>query len=148
MNPAHARERGGARFVRSIGAAVAVLALAGCSGNEGADEGRGACSEGAISRLYLGQDTPTGAVTDAQWRAFLVDAVAPRFPDGFTELQAHGHWRDPRGTTIEEDTRIVEIVHDGSPYARERVRAVAADYKRRFAQQSVLVAQSESFQCF
>ena len=56
-------------------------------------------------------------------------------PAGFTELQAQGHWRDDRGTIIEEDTRIVEIVHDGARLSRERVRAVAADYKHRFAQQ-------------
>jgi hypothetical protein len=49
---------------------------------------------------------------------------------------------------IEEETRIVEIAHDRSPLARDRVRAVAVDYKRRFAQQSVLVTQFESVQCF
>jgi Protein of unknown function (DUF3574) len=100
------------------------------------DDGVESCSEGAVSRLYMGQTTPGGAVTEMQWRAFVAESVTPRFPAGFTELQAQGHWRDGRGTTIEEGTRIVEIVHDGEPLSRERVREVAADYKHRFAQQS------------
>ena len=106
------------------------------------------CSEGAVSRLYLGQATPAGAVTEMQWRAFVAESVTPRFPAGFTELQAQGHWRDDRGATIEEGTRIIEIFHDGEPLSRKRVRAVAADYKRRFAQQSVLITEARSFHCF
>jgi hypothetical protein len=106
------------------------------------------CSEGAVSRLYLGQTTPAGAVTELQWRAFVAESVTPRFPAGFTELQAQGHWRDDRGTITEEDTRIVEIVHGGEFPSRERVRAVAADYKHRFAQQSVLIIEARSFHCF
>lgn len=106
------------------------------------------CSEGAVSRLYLGQATPAGAVTEMQWRSFVAESVTPRFPTGFTELHAQGHWRDDRGVTIEEGTRIVEIVHDGELLSRERVREVAADYKHRFAQQSVLITQAQSFHCF
>jgi hypothetical protein len=83
-----------------------------------------------------------------QWRAFVAESVTPRFPAGFTELEAQGHWRDGRGTTIEEGTRIVEIVHDGELVSRERVREIAADYKHRFAQQSVLITQAQSFHCF
>ena len=106
------------------------------------------CAEGVVSRLYVGQTTPTGVVTEAEWRVFITESLTPRFPAGFTELRAHGHWRDDRGTVIEEDTRIIEIVHDGTPRNRERVRAVAADYKSRFAQQSVLITQAQSSHCF
>lgn len=106
------------------------------------------CADGMVSRVYFGQTTPNGVVTDAQWRVFVAESVTPRFPAGFTELQAHGHWRDSRGTIVNEATRIVEIAHDGAPLARARVRSVAADYKTRFAQQSVLVTQFLSFQCF
>ena len=107
-----------------------------------------ACSEGAVSRLYAGQITPNGAVTDAQWRVFIAESVTPRFPAGFTELQAQGHWRDDRGAIIEENTRIIEIVHDGTSANHKRIRAMAADYKSRFAQQTVLITQAQSFHCF
>lgn len=106
------------------------------------------CSDGVVARLYLGQATPAGAVTDAQWRTFVSDSVAERFPDGFTELQADGRWRDERGATVDEHTRVVEIAHDGKPAARDRVRAIAADYRRRFAQQSVLVTEMRATYCF
>jgi hypothetical protein len=39
-------------------------------------------------------------------------------------------------------------VHDQNPFTRERVHALANDYKRRFAQRSVLVTQVPSYQCF
>ena len=111
------------------------------------DNGVVSCSEGLVSRLYMGQTTPAGDVTQMQWRAFVAESVTPRFPGGFTELQAHGHWRDDRGVITEEGTRIVEIVHDGEPLSRERVREIAAAYKHRFAQQSVLITQAPSFRC-
>jgi hypothetical protein len=106
-----------------------------------------ACSHGTVSRLYLGQSTPAGSVSDMQWRAFVADAVTPRFPAGFTEHTAHGHWRDDRGLAQEEQTRIVEVAHDDSPLAHERIRAIAADYRTHFEQQSVLVTQSPTMQC-
>jgi hypothetical protein len=106
------------------------------------------CSVGTVSRLYLGQSTPDGTVTEAQWRAFVAEAVSGRFPDGFTEFAAHGHWRDVHGRLLEEQTRIVEIAHDDSLLVRSHIRAIATDYGRRFAQQSVLVTQSRSVQCF
>jgi hypothetical protein len=128
-----------------------LLVLSGAAVAVGVAPGGGAessCWRGTVSRLYLGQSTPTGVVTEAQWRAFVAEAVALRFPHGFTELSAHGHWRDDRGTAIAEQTRIVEIAHDDSPQVRERIRGIATDYRRRFAQQSVLVTQTQSLQCF
>lgn len=106
------------------------------------------CNEGVVSRLYFGQTTPTGVVTEKEWREFILESVTPRFPSGFTELQAQGRWRDGRGSIIDEATRIVEIAHDGAPITNARVRVIAADYKGRFAQQSVLITQFASFQCF
>jgi hypothetical protein len=108
----------------------------------------GSCSHGTTSRLYLGQSTRAGDVTESQWRAFVAEAVAPHFPAGFTELKANGHWRDDNGMAIDERTRIVEIAHDGAPATRERIRAIAADYRQRFAQESVLITQSRTMNCF
>jgi len=106
------------------------------------------CSAGVVSRVYFGQTTPWGAVTDVQWQAFVAQTLTPRFPSGFTELRARGHWRAAPGSILEEDTRVIEVAHDGSAQARERVLGVAADYRRAFGQQSVLVTQSQALQCF
>src|SRR5215216_1820247 len=112
------------------------------------DANAGSCSEGLVSRLYLGQATPDGTVTDAQWRSFVAESVTPRFPTGFTELQADGHWRGDNGVVIEEHTRIVEFAHAGMPETREQVRAIASEYRRRFAQESVLMTQFRTVYCF
>lgn len=105
------------------------------------------CLPGAVARLYLGQSSVNGNVSDEQWRAFVDTSVSPRFPAGFTELKGHGHWRDARGATLEEETRILEVAHGDSADERARIRAIAVDYRRRFAQQSVLITQLESLQC-
>jgi len=106
------------------------------------------CTEGAVSRIYFGQSTPWGDVTEAEWRVFVGKTLVPRFSSGFTELRGRGHWSDTPGSTVEEETRVIEVAHDGSPQARARVEGVAADYRRQFAQQSVLVTQSQALQCF
>ena len=107
-----------------------------------------ACAPGALSRLYLGQNTPAGPLAEPEWRRFVDEAVAPRFPDGFTELHGHGHWRDARGAAVEEATRIVEIAHDGSVATHVRIRGIASDYRVRFGQESVLITTTRADQCF
>ena len=107
-----------------------------------------ACAPGALSRLYLGQDTPSGPLAEPEWRRFVDEAGAPRFPAGFTELHGHGHWRDARGAAIEEATRIVEIAHDGSVATHARIRGIASDYRVRFGQESVLITTTRADQCF
>ena len=106
------------------------------------------CARGAVSRLYLGQNTPAGVLNETEWRRFVEETVAPRFPAGFTELHGHGHWRDARGTRSEEATRIVEIAHDDSAAMRTRIRAIATDYRVRFGQEAVLVTTIRADQCF
>ncbi|MBM3540447.1 MAG: DUF3574 domain-containing protein [Alphaproteobacteria bacterium] len=95
--------------------------------------------------LYVGRSMPGGSEVDkAAWRAFLDGEVTPRFPDGFTVLKAQGAWRDgARGTTSFEASNVLEIVVMGAPApARAKADEIAAAYKRRFQQQSVLVTES------
>jgi hypothetical protein len=73
--------------------------------------------------------------------------VTPRFPDGFTVLDAQGQWRAADGSVRKEATRVIEVVHSDDPRTRARVRSVAVDYQHRFAQQSVLVSTSPTYQC-
>ena len=62
------------------------------------------CSAGVVSRVYFGQTTPWGAVTEVQWQAFVAQTLTPRFPSGFTELRARGHW-PPRRVRSSKRTR-------------------------------------------
>ena len=92
-----------------------------------------------MDRLYFGRSIPGGGtVSDEAWAAFLREVVTPRFPDGLTVLHGDGQWRDSLGVVIREPTAIVEILHPATAAADAAVEAVAAEYKRRFRQESVL----------
>src|SRR5688500_6141680 len=78
------------------------LVLTACAGTTPAT-----CASGTSPmtkfELFLGQNIgTTGRVSDEDWRRFLADEVTPRYPDGFTVLEASGQWRDPMGTVISE----------------------------------------------
>jgi hypothetical protein len=92
-----------------------------------------------VVRIYFGQDVPgKGAVTEAQWRAFLKDEVTPRFPAGFTVYDAAGQWRDTKtGGEVRELSKVVELAVQDSQPVRDRIQDIAARYQRLFHQQSV-----------
>lgn len=126
---------------RVLAAAVLAATLAACAGGP-------ACAPpsapATLFSLYFGRTMPGGGEVDkAAWRAFLDGEVIPRFPDGFTVLKARGAWRDAaRGTTTFEASNVVEVVAMGAPEgARAKAEEIAAAYKARFRQQSVLVTE-------
>lgn len=123
--------------------ALLALALTACGPHTPIQQ----CSSGSVTRLYMGQATPSGNVTEAEWQQFITETVTPRFPDGFTVLSAHGQWRGSDGGIRQEETRVLEIVHDDDPQSQAQVRALAHAYKRRFSQESVLLTRLPSFQC-
>jgi Protein of unknown function (DUF3574) len=52
------------------------------------------------------------AVVDAEkWREFLANNVTPKFPDGFTVLDAYGQWRNPRGEIHVIPSRMLVVLH-------------------------------------
>ena len=55
--------------------------------------------------VYFGRNRPDGGtVSDAEWEAYLDSVVTPRFPAGFTVLEAEGHWRGQGGVVERERT--------------------------------------------
>ena len=94
--------------------------------------------------LFLGQNIGTmGRVSDEDWRRFLTEVVTPRYPDGFTVLNAAGQWRDPMGNVIQEDSRnLVVIVRDPATELA-KITAIRDTYKTRFRQDAVLFVQSQ-----
>lgn len=90
-------------------------------------------------RLYLGRAVPGGGtVSDTEWAAFLRDVVTPRFPAGLTVLRGDGQWRDEAGAVVHEASFVLELVHPSSAEADAVVDEIAAEYKRRFRQESVM----------
>lgn len=102
-----------------------------------------ACADGerAMQRdtLYFGRRrSDGGAVSDTQWRAFVDDAIVPRFPDGFTVLDAEGRWRGGDGAIVSEPSQMVVVLHAGDAAALRAIEEIAAQYAWEFAQESVL----------
>lgn len=131
------------RCPKTVLAGSFAFALIGCTGMQPLG-----CAAGTMPmtkyELFLGQNIGTmGRVSDAEWRRFLTEEVTPRYPDGFTVLNAAGQWRDPMGRIISEDSRnLVVIVRD--PAAElPKIMAIRDTYKTRFHQDAVLFVQSQ-----
>ncbi|MBX3689146.1 DUF3574 domain-containing protein [Dokdonella sp.] len=89
--------------------------------------------------LYFGRAIPAGReVGDADWQVFEREVLAPALPSGYTVIDGRGHWRGSDGVLRAEASRIVIAVHADDAATQQRLRAVIADYRQRFAQESVL----------
>lgn len=129
----------------AIGVVLCAMAFAtaGCRSVPVAAGPSAACEPGDIAMtrniLYFGRHRPDGgAVDDAQWRAFVDDVLTPRFPDGLTIMSATGQWRGGNGAIEREPSEVVTILHAGDATARRAIDEVIDEYRRRFAQESVL----------
>ena len=91
-----------------------------------------------LERLYFGRNIgDTAMVSDSAWHVFVRETLTPAFPQGSTVWEATGQWRAPDGRFVQERSFVVELLLQSSD-AEGRVHRVIDDYKRRFAQQSVL----------
>ncbi len=109
------------------------------------DPARPAAASWLRTELYVAvgrADDPAGPRIDPEtWRAFLDAEVTPRFPDGFSVLDAYGQWRGRESGRIGRlDSKVIVILHPDAPDARERVEALRRAFKTRFGQDSVLRA--------
>jgi hypothetical protein len=94
--------------------------------------------------LFLGRNiAATGRVSDEDWRRFLAEEVTPRYPDGFTVIEAAGQWRDPMGTIISEQSRDLVVVVRDPLSELPKISAIRDAYKTRFRQDAVLLVQSQ-----
>lgn len=117
------------------GAIASVVVIAAC-----AQTNRPAGLKAAhVERLYFGRNIgDTAIVSDSAWNGFVRTVLTPAFPEGATVWDAAGQWRAPNGNLIRERSFVVELVHLVTPDVEARVQRVMADYKSRFAQQSVM----------
>jgi hypothetical protein len=79
-------------------------------------------------------------VSEEDWKGFLADVVTPRFPDGFTVIDAYGQWRDPSvadAPVVREATKVLVIVHPATVETSAAVAEIKSLYKARFDQKSV-----------
>lgn len=137
------RGRAGAG-ARGLAGALLLLAMAGCAGSAGPAIAPPPGTQPLLrSELFFGRLKPDGGVvTDAQWHAFVVEHVTPRFPDGFTVLDAVGQYRTRGGELQTEPTKILQVVHGSDARARAAIQELRDLYRRLFQQESVLLIES------
>lgn len=93
------------------------------------------------TQLFLGRDSPSGEVTEAQWQKFLDEVVAPRFKDGFTVLDADGFYLPEGAAEAEgEKSKILIVLYPDRDGGGRALQEIAAAYVDRFAQQAALRA--------
>lgn len=107
----------------------------------------GNCQPRAVYRLSFGLSGPQGDIGDSAWQSFLAQQIAPRFPAGHTVFEAQGQWLGANGQVVQERSRVVEVVHDGSAQQQQRVNEIVAHYKRHYQQEAVLVTRSNVLAC-
>jgi hypothetical protein len=89
----------------------------------------------ALGRLEGGKEV----ISESRWREFLDKEVTPRFPDGFSVLNAYGQWRDHGAKEPERlDTRVIVILHADSAQAGKDIEAIRLAWKRITGDLSVL----------
>lgn len=83
------------------------------------------------------------AAAEGTWRTFLDEVVTPRFPDGFTVLDAYGQWRADGKSEIERGrSRVLVIVHPATAAQRANLDAICEAFKTRTGEKSVLVVET------
>ncbi len=95
--------------------------------------------------LYFGRDIANRApLTEAEWADFTREQITPRFPNGFTVLDAHGQWLNPDTRTIgAEPSKLVRIAAAGSADLAARIDAITAAYRTQFHQFAVGVTTQQ-----
>jgi hypothetical protein len=128
----------GPRPMRAL-ALVAILILPGCM-TVAAPSCPGGARPQLRAELIFGRNIKGGnVVIESAWRRFLDREVTPRFPGGFTVLEARGQWRGPgQARIVKEPSKVLVVAMPDETGRHARLDEVAAAYKRAFTQDSVV----------
>ena len=96
------------------------------------------------TELFFGTERPGPDVTDAQFQSFVRRVVTPRFPDGLTQYDALGQFRDSSGRIVRERSKVIILLYpeDDAGSSSVRVEQIRDLYETAFDQESVLRADS------
>ncbi len=93
------------------------------------------------TELYFGLNRKgSSEVSEEEFQRFIDDFVTPRFPDGLTILDARGQWRESDSTLTRERSKVLIVIYPRKHRraAGAKIEEVRAEYKKRFAQSSVM----------
>lgn len=106
------------------------------------DASRPAQAQWVRTELYFSVgplESKEGVISPARWREFLDQEVTPRFPDGFSVLDAYGQWRDHGAREPERlGTKAIVIVHENDARHGNDIEAIRLAWKRMTGDLSVL----------
>ena len=126
------------RFVALL---LTILVFSACAGTP-IEPFTPCCPYGTMvsDRLFFGRDIQgTDSVTEAAWNQFVLDVVAPSFPNqGWTVFRAEGFWQDSASGLFREHTFVLERVHVLDARADSLMNNIARVYVGRFRQSAVL----------
>jgi hypothetical protein len=93
------------------------------------------------TELYFGLSKPGGSeVTPEEWAQFLADEVTPRFPGGFTVIEALGQYQGDDKKIVKEKSRVLILLYEKKDRKRINVKIedIRQAYKKVFQQESVM----------
>ncbi len=94
------------------------------------------------TQLYFGlgpADRSDLGVSPQAWRDFLDREVTPRFPAGFSVIDAYGQWQGPQDAVpLRLRSKLLVIDHPDDARDRAAIDAIRAAWKRRTGDRSVL----------
>jgi hypothetical protein len=97
----------------------------------------------ARTELYFGTAKPEGEVSDAEFAEFVDCYVTPRFPDGLTLLTGYGQFLGASGMVVKERSKVLILFYPAQFKDADRlIQEIRSQYKEKFAQESVLRADS------
>jgi Protein of unknown function (DUF3574) len=131
------------RALRVTGATAAAMAIAGCAAPPGT------CILPTQKPMlevdfFFGRDIAGRLpLSDSEWADFAAQEITPRFPDGFTVIDAKGQWLNPGSSAMNrEASKVVRVVVPGGGNISARVQAVSSAYRLRFHQDAVGVVSA------
>ncbi|MEB3282309.1 MAG: DUF3574 domain-containing protein [Lyngbya sp.] len=92
--------------------------------------------------LYFGLSKQQGQITETEWKLFLEEVITPRFQAGLTVIDANGQYLNAAGILIQEQTKLVILIHPNTPKEQQFIQEIIGEYKQRFNQESVLRVSS------
>jgi len=84
-------------------------------------------------------------VSEEEFQAFIDTEVTPRFPDGLTLINGKGQFRDSRGTTVQEKSKLLILLYSFNRETNQAIETIRNEYKNDFQQESVL--RTDEQQC-
>lgn len=96
------------------------------------------------TELFFGTEKPGPDVTNEEFRRFVRREVTPRFPDGLTQYDALGQFKDSAGRIVKERSKVIVLLYPAevSQPSSVKIEEIRDAYEDAFDQESVLRADS------